>query len=363
MITIRRVAGGYAPTQGGRGRRFGGAFPSPRPPHAGAVVTLPSFGARAALFDPSLSDPERAAARNALLHETNPNPLIGFAGALGPSAPALASLLFASAQLLELREPDRQVAATTDAQQAAMELCRLIEARSQGALRCQDLLQALCTPSLDSAAGLHAVVHAGSLGQWTDVAERVRTLAPPVLPWPRLERMKAALLGSRALHSAGTAAEQEAALALTGPGVHGLPLAETLQSLGFRDELVRTRGGTLRDRAADLLSAADEARARGQAIRHVLVRRRALEAGRASAEGLVLAGRAASDLVLDPSASLHDLPEPVGALARSVVEEVAPGVRIVDPGSARVAGLGRIRDPRDEAERARWVRWYGRRGA
>ena len=46
---------------------------------------------------------EAAAIRFALLHETNPNHLIGFASALSPEHAVAASLLFARAQLIERR--------------------------------------------------------------------------------------------------------------------------------------------------------------------------------------------------------------------------------------------------------------------
>jgi hypothetical protein len=231
------------------------------------------------------------------------------------------------------------------------------------------------TQPLDVRSNLEHATFEAAGSAWPEAVAMWQKISPPPLLWPRLERMKAAAEAVTTLRSGSLRRPQDemtrdAAMALLAPLGAASRSGPTLQRLGFHELYPCTRGRTLGERALDFMNAARAARGMSVADALLLRRRSELEdlARRARVSMARLqeaARRAASDLVVDPGALFPDLyPEAVN-LARCIVEEVGPGIRILRPSATRLALRGQVsaqsRDYQEHtAERTRWVEWHER---
>lgn len=326
------------------------------------------------VLDPGLTARELSAIRQALVRETNPNHLVGFASTLSPQYPAAASLLFAKSALIELRPGAKQDALAQSAALATQKLAALIDRASGGAWSGARTVQWIAQP-LDAGAAVGALINAAT--GWADASHAMQRLCPPAIHWPRFERMRAAADGSEAfgrLRARGIPDLNDltcaAALALAQPidavTAQHAPLAARLQGLGFAEAYPLTAGPTLTARADDFRKAALWSASSQTPLRAALLAARRAELDRlANGDPAVEheVKRAASDLVVDPSASLDDVPPEVRALARALVLEVAPDVRLLDPIAAR-AVLRPCPPPREpNPDRLRWVETQHREAA
>ena len=334
------------------------------------------------MLDPGLTPNELAAIRRALLIETNPSHLIGFASCLSPYFPVAASFLYARSQFLELREQTCQRDLATDGRAALESLRALIDRESRGVWSGARGAEWILCP-IDTAENLaHATMRA-TKGAWPDVAEAWREVSPPVVQWPRLERMRAAAVGLAAIRS-GDPRIQQMGRALCQPTRPDRSLAATLQAAGFHEHFSLTCGGSacatrasnmsgaqaqpeLGKRTDDFIHAGTRAMRNGTDVRSELLARRRSELAHATPsltpdlrhEAATLAGQ----LVIDPSASSEGVPMPAAVLARAATLEVGPGIWIVD---ARFHGpdakpIARRTDWATlAADRARWIDWHVR---
>ena len=352
---------------------------------AGAPSVQTPLGARAltAPLDPGLTGPELFAVRRALVHERNPNHLVGFASSLSPQHPIAASLLYARSALLEMRPRARQEELAADGRAAAERLASLLERASGGAWSGDAAVQWIATP-IDAGASLSALCDETG---WCDAGAAFAAISPPPVPWPRFERLRAAAEAAQTFaamrsHGAYDPMLLEACLALTQPldlataplgaraqspplGARATPLAATLQSLGFHEAYPLTRGGHVGERAADFLRAAGLAKKTNVPLRVMLLlaRRADLEQAAPRLRSSLPAleeevRRAAGELVVNPGAEVQAAPEVV-LLARGLVTEVGPDVRVIDPMGCRVA-LGSAAPRAPCPDRARWVHVHHR---
>ena len=317
------------------------------------------------MLDPGLTTRELSAIRHALRRESNPNHLVGFASALSPEYPVAASLLYAKSALLEQRPRVKREALRESAALAAQKLAALIDRASGGAWSGARAIEWIAEP-LDAGAAFGSLIKSET--GWTDVSHALQRLSPPPMRWPRFERLRAAADGAEAfarLRSQGVPDPNDltyaAALAVAQPvGVQAarhVPLAARLQELGFADAYPLTAGPSFAARADDFRRAAVSTPTTGIPIRTALLHARraeldALTRGSPAAEHEVK--RAASDLVVDPAAGLEDVPSEIRTLARSLILEVAPDVRLLDPIAARMVLRPGPRTA-ENPDRARWV--------
>lgn len=305
------------------------------------------------------------AIRRALATERNPNHLIGFAGALSPSYPSIASLLYARAQLLELRTKKSQEDLAKDVREAADELASILNHAGFPGKQCVEWLS---TPPIDAADAL-----ARASRQWPEVASAWREICPPPINWPRLDRMRAAAEVANEIISCRSSNPDVMTTCVSNaiirrPHDSASALERDLRDAGIIDAYPMTRGADLRSRLQDFMSAIQESQHRGFTVLDALIQRRQTELATVARTSDQLAlmehevRKAAGSLVIDPAASLVDLPPPVANLARAVVREVGPNIRIVDPDAARLAF--RTAPPREPDaildERKRWASWHMR---
>ena len=316
-------------------------------------------------FDPGLSQSELFAIRRALAVETNPNHLVGFASSLSPEHPAAASLLFAKSALLELRPRAKQEALAKSARHAAERLSALVDRASGGVWSGEKALRWIATP-VDTGSALANLVLSET--DWADAAEALRRASPPPLPWFRFDRLRAAADAAEAFAALRGRRDAylplSAALALAQPLDDGesrqYPLAARLQALGFPDAYPLTSGQDLATRAADFQHAALVSSQTRLPIRLVLLARR--RAAIANAQIETAARQATSDLVIDPSASLEDVPPAARDLARALLLEVGPDIRVIDPAAARMVFRPSLAVP-PTGDRQRWLRVFHREAA
>ena len=311
------------------------------------------------MLDPGLTARELSAIRHALRRESNPNHLVGFASALSPEHPVAASLLYAKSALLEQRPRVKREALRESAALAAQKLAALIDRASGGAWSGARAIEWIAEP-LDAGAAFGSLINNAT--GWTDVSHTLQRLSPPPMHWPRFDRLRAAADGAEAfarLRSQGGVPDPNdltyaAALALAQPtAAQHVPLAARLQSLGFADAYPLTTGANLTARAEDFRRAALS----GLPIRTALLsqRRRELDAlARGSPAAEYEVKRAASDLIVDPTAELEDVASEIRTLARSLILEIAPDVRLLDPIGARMVLRPGPRTA-ENPDRARWV--------
>ena len=325
-------------------------------------------------LDGVLSPAELFAVRRALVTEANPNHLVGFASSLTPGAPVAASLLFARSALLELRPRVRQDTLAADGAQAARALAALIDKAARtfkypwsGELA----IRWIAGKQLDAGQSLGDVV-LSTAPTWTDVAKAFRKVSPPAVHWPPFDRMRAAAEGARCLQACSGAPGggrgrrdlYEPALSLAQPMLshaESAPLARQLQGLGFPDAYRLTRGKDVAARAMDFMNAVAVSQRMKLGIGVILLLRRRMEldqAARATGTAIDRAEdevrRAASDMIVSPSTNVSDVPEEVANLARCLVVEVGPDIRVIDPMTARLVLRPRLLEPSEE--RDRWVR-------
>lgn len=309
------------------------------------------------MLDPGLTPNELNAIRRALLVEDNPSHLIGFASCLSPYFPVSAGLLYARSQLLELREQKLQRDLAADGNAALEELRALIDRASRGACSGARAAEWILCP-IDTAENLADATMRATRNAWVDVAQGWKSVSPPVVPWPCLNRMRAAAEGVSALADSDSRVRQ-AGLALCQPSPRGRSLAASLQMLAFHEHYAMTRGATLMKRMDDLLYAGGRAARNGTDVRSELLARRRMDVSPPLRyEAALLAGQ----LVLDPSASTEGVDPSAACLARAAVVEVGPGIWIVDPRFHAPSGPPITRRPADwksiADERARWVDWH-----
>ena len=309
------------------------------------------------LFDPGLTPAETVAIRRALLTEKNPSHLIGFASCLSPYFPVAASLLYARSQLLELREQSHQRDLAADGRGALDELRTLIDRESRGAWSGASATDWILQP-IDTASNLSRFTLRATGGTWSDVAKSWAAVSPPPVPWPRLDRMRAAAEGLATLRQSDPRLQQ-IGRSLCQP-TRERSFAATLQAAGFHEHFSATRGASLLARMDDLIAAGTRAARNGTDVRSELLARRRTEVPRELRHD---AASLASELCVSPNATADGVPSVVAALARAATVEVGPGIWIVDPRLhapnaipiAHQADWGEI-----AAERARWVDWHAR---
>ena len=294
------------------------------------------------------------AVRRALSTERNPNHLIGFASVMSPTYPTIASLLYARAKLLQLRSRTYQNELANDAKEASAELVRILNDAGFPGKQC---IEWLSEPPIDTAAFL-----ARATRWWPEVASAWREITPSPTPWPRLDRMRAAAEAACQCRG-GTTDEISNCIAnaiVRRPHEDSTPLETSLRDGGFLDAYGMTRGRNLRERVQDFMLARRTAREQGYTALDALIQRRRAELP-AHLEHEVR--KTAGSLVIDPASPVQDLPVPVTNLARAVVREIGPNIRIVDPDAARLAfTMAPPAEPRDVLdERRRWIDWHARR--
>lgn len=313
------------------------------------------------ILDPGLNPHELAAIRRALLSENNPSHLIGFASCLSPYFPVAASLLYARSQLLELREQSTQKDLAADGHAALESLRDLVDRESQAhgaswsGAQCCDWI--LCP--LDTSQNLGEVTMRATRNAWSDVANAWLDVSPPPVPWPRLDRMRAAAEGLAALKNPDSRMHQ-IGRALCQPARADRSLAATLQAAGFHEHFALTRGAGLTQRMDDLIHAGTRAMRNKTDVRtELLTRRRSEMPPELRYEASTLAGQ----LVINPAASTDGVAPPAVSFARAVVLEAGPGIWVID---ARFHGPSStpITHRSDwhtlAKDRARWVDWHQR---
>lgn len=307
-----------------------------------------------------LSEMEAFAVRRALSSERNPNHLIGFASVMSPTYPTIASLLYARAKLLQLRSRTYQNELASDAKEASAELVRILNDAGFPGKQC---IEWLSEPPINTAAFL-----ARATRWWPEVASAWRDVTPAPVSWPRLDRMRAAAETANEMRDfrlaqgpASRARSLDIANAIIlRPHEDSSPLETSLREGGFIDAYSMTRGRNLRERVQDFMLARRKAREQGYTALDALIQRRRAELP-SHLEHEVR--KTAGSLVIDPASPVQDLPTPVTNLARAVVREVGPNIRIVDPDAARLAFTTTPpAEPRDVLdERRRWIDWHMRR--
>lgn len=329
--------------------------------HMGQVITP---------FDLGLSGADLAAIRMALRGEMNPNHLVGFASALAADHPVSASLLYARGALLEQRPRVKQDELAKDGSHAAERLRDLVDRATSQRWSGQSAIRWISETPLDVGQNLDALIRMETGERWADVCEGLQRVSPTPARWPRLDRLSTAAEGAAAFeHALGTNQLcYECALALAQPVPPAMrdyyPTAAALQAFGFHELYPRTRGADILARATDFAHAVTLADRLGIAPWAGLLLQR-----RAELDGLIYGNvltleqaerevrRAASDLVVSPQADLGDVPIEVVLLARSLVIEIGPDVRVVDPMAARIA-LRPLPPSEARDDRHLWTRTY-----
>jgi len=117
------------------------------------------------------------AIRRALAKDDNPRHLIGFASTLSPAYPALASMLYAKAQLLELRARSNQARVAAQARERLAEFARV-----HGERAAREAIQ-----PLDARANLEQATDElarGDVATWQGVRGMWRRICPDApIPW------------------------------------------------------------------------------------------------------------------------------------------------------------------------------------
>ena len=347
-------------------------LPSLPPPNQGVPASAYQ-GQVVTPFDFGLSSADLAAIRMALTTEMDPNHLVGFASTLAADHPVSASLLFARAELLEQRPRARRDAMMADGSHAADRLRELVDRVTGQKWSGTNTTRWISEVPIDVGRNLSELVRAEAPDHWPDVGQSFQRVSPPPVRWGRLDRLTAAAEGAeafqRSTHDAqSTPLHYESALALAQPVPLAMaarhPTACALQAFGFHELYPRTRGLTVFDRATDFAHAVVQGHRMGFPpwVSLLIRRRMELDAlvyhGGLKTEAAERAVRqAASDLIVDPRADLSDVPHEVARLARSLVIEVGPDVRVVDPMAARIA-LRPIPLETRSADRQRWTANY-----
>ena len=346
-----------------------GSTGQPARTYAGQVITPFDFG---------LSAADLAAIRIALQSEMNPNHLVGFASTLAGDHPVSASLLYARGALLEQRPRGKRDAMMADGAHAAERLRQLVDRITSGKWSGISTTAWISQQPLDVGKSLAEIVRMETSGRWPGACESFQRVSPSssAVHWPRLDRLSTAAEGAQAFQSILGAAPQtsdaqvryESALALAQPVPLSMasqyPTAAALQAFGFHELYPRTRGQDVLQRATDFAHSVLLGHKLGidAWVALLLQRRSELDAliygGALSSEKAEReVRRAASDLVVDPRADLSDMPSEVILLARSLVIEIGPDVRVVDPLGARMA-LRPVPLETRTADRQRWTANY-----
>lgn len=356
-------------------------LPSFEPPtgtqqiHTGQILTP---------FDHGLSNADLSAIRMALTSEMNPNHLIGFASTLSADHPVSASLLYARSALLEQRPRGNRDALIHDANHAAERLRELIDRVTRRQWSGANALQWISETPIDAGKNLAALVNMETSGAWRETCHGLEHICrAKAQRWPRLDRLLTAADGAASYaqttspQSASRLGElgrlsYECALALAQPvpltAKHQYPTAAALQAFGFHEMYPRTRGQNVLARATDFAHAVATADRLGTLpwVTLLLQRRTELDAlvyGKAMTfnDSERELRRAASDLVVDPQADLSNLPAEVALLARALVIEIGPDLRVIDPAAARMALRPLPLEPRSP-DRQRWLTNYFKSG-
>lgn len=346
-------------------------LPSYTPPAAGSSRT--HMGQIITPFDLGLSGADLSALRMALRSEMNPNHLTGFASTLAADHPVSASLLYARGALLEQRPRVKQEELVKDGSHAAERLRELVDRATNRRWSGANAIRWISEVPLDVGKNLAALVQLETGEKWPDVCEGLQRVSPRAMSWPRLDRLATAAEGVRAFERAPSMLHYESALALAQPVPPVMrgqyPTAASLQAFGFHELYPRTRGADVLARATDFAHAVALADRLGIAPWVALLLQR-----RAELDTLVYGGgltldqaeretrRAASDLVVNPQANLDDVPIEVVVLARSLVIEIGPDLRVVDPIAGRIAlrpVAPAAREP-DAPDRHLWTSTYNK---
>ena len=336
----------------------------PASAYAGQVITPFDFG---------LSSADLAAIRMALATEMDPNHLVGFASTLAGDHPVSASLLFARAELLEQRPRARRDAMMADGNHAADRLRELVDRITGRKWSGTNTTRWISEVPIDVGRNLSELVRVEAPDHWPDVGQSFQRVSPAALRWPRLDRLTAAAEGAEAFQRSThdgqiTPLHYESALALAQPVPMTMraqyPTACALQGFGFHELYPRTRGGTVLERATDFAHAVVQGHRLGLAPWVSLLIRLRMEL-----DALVYGGalkteaaernvrQVASDLIVNPRADLGDVAPEVARLARSLVIEIGPDIRVVDPMAARIALRPIPLEPRSP-DRQRWTANY-----
>lgn len=246
-------------------------------------------------------------ARTALLTEENPDHLIGLASCIAD--PAVASLLYARARLLTLRHRANEVDLQREVGRACARLAARVEEASRGLLSRQVVATKLAerlTPARDLAAQTLAA------GLDEAVAQSWTAIAPAEVQWPRYDRMR--FLERFALRQASPSdlVTVNAVLLMPEEDLRCVCLADVDGRDAWRREIA---------------SGEHEAKRAGGSLFNQLLRRRAREA--------MMNPARAQKVISDLSALAIDPARAAEPLARGLMVEVAPDVRVVDAASLR----------------------------
>ena len=317
-------------------------------------------------LDPGLTEPELFAIRRALVVETNPNHLVGFASSLSPQYPTAASLLYAKSALLELRPRAKQAELLENASRAARSLASLLERASGGVWSGERAVRWIATP-MDAGGALSNLILTET--GWEDAAAALRRVSPPPVTWPRFERLRAAAdagaaIAARRLQNGSFLPLSAVALAQPIDAAEAArnPLAARLQALGFAEAYPLTAGPDLAARSAEFQRAAIASQQSGVPIRTVLLRLRRVALRQSTPQIEETVKQAAGDLIVNPAAPLSEMSPAVRDLARAIILEIGPDVRIIDPVAARLVLSPSPPSP-PSADRARWLRVFHREAA